>query len=72
MSWSSEVVDLRSGRGKGSAGEGAVMRGDPGCCGRVARVDCYCVGCALGVGVFGYHLREGEAGCEGWCYRSAD
>lgn len=66
-----EGVNLRGGGGESAAGQRAVFGGDTGCHGVVGGVDGDCVGCALGVGVFGYHLREGEAGCEVGCYGGA-
>ena len=57
---SSEVLEAGGWGGQRAAGEGAVLRGDPGGHRWVAGVDGDGVGSALGVCVVSYHLREGE------------
>lgn len=60
MARAPEVFEAGGWGGEGAAGEGAVLGGDTGRYGGVAGVDGDGVGGALGVGVVGDHLGEGE------------
>lgn len=61
MARAPKVFEAGGWGGKGAAGEGAVLGGNAGCYGGVAGIDGDGVGSALGVGVVGDHLGEGEA-----------